>query len=350
MINNRILSLAVLFSLHLLLPASAGAYTLTPQTLTVNGHTIQLRVPNGLRVQYLAGMDAPRFLTLGPDQELIVGSRGDALYRLKKPYRTPETLVRLAGRNHSVAYRTGQLFVAESGGLHGAPYGGSATVLNAGDFSLVVALPAQTGGHWSRTVVMGPDARLYIGIGISGNCSDEYLDASYLFERRRGGVFVVDETGALPRLRPFSAGLRNPIGLAFHPQTQTLYATNAGPDNLGYDQPPEVFSALTQGSFHGMPWFQYYNGAFRSGECATSPAPRPASEATPPSATFAARSTPEGIAFVTTSRLSGEFQGNALVAIHGSWAVAPGAGQESRRPPKISMVRFSNGNPAGVQD
>jgi hypothetical protein len=32
----------------------------------------------------------------------------------------------------------------------------------------------------------GPDDRLYVGIGISGHCSDEYLDESYPFERRRG--------------------------------------------------------------------------------------------------------------------------------------------------------------------
>jgi glucose/arabinose dehydrogenase len=289
-------------------------------------------------------------LALGPDEELIIGSRGANIYRMKKPYRTPEILVSLPGLNHSVVYREGQLFVAETSGLYAAAYSDSNTLLDSNDFALYVQLPSQTGGHWSRTVITGFDSRLYIGIGISGNCSDEYLDESYPFERRRGGVFVVDETVNPSQLIPYASGLRNPIGIAFNPVTKVLYASNAGPDNLGYYLPPEVFSPLSDGSFHGMPWFQYYDGAFRSGECATSPAPRPSSEATAPDAIFEARSTPQGIAFVTDSFLGEDFNGNALVAIHGSWAVPPGGGPETRRPPKIVMVNFLDGQTTEVED
>ncbi len=320
------------------------------QTLTVNNSHIELQVPSNLEVEFLAALDSPRFLALGPHQELLIGSRSANVYRMKKPYRTSEVLVRLPGRNHSVIYRNGYIFVAETAGLHIAPYAGQDSMLVTEDFDLYVDLPSAEGGHWSRTVVEGADNRLYIGIGISGNCSDQYLDESYPFERRRGGVFVVDETENPPRLVPYASGLRNPIGIAFDPATGILYASNAGPDNLGYDQPPEVFSALSNRSFHGMPWFQFYNGAFRSGECAVSPAPRPSTEATPPGATFDARSTPQGIAFVRDATLGSRFEGSALVAVHGSWAVPPGGGPETRRPPKIVMVTFINGQPTGVED
>jgi len=324
--------------------------SLRPQTLIVGNHSVELNVPSGLKVEFLTVLDSPRFLSLGPQDEILIGSKGADIYRVLKPYQNAEVLVNLPGRNHSVAYREGRLFVAETAGLFAAEYGGPDTTLTSDDFSLYAQLPSETGGHWSRTVIVGPDSRLYIGIGISGNCSDEYLDESYPFEQRRGGVYVLDETGVLPTLLPYSAGLRNPIGLAFNPDTGVLFATNAGPDNLGYDLPPEVFSALSNGSFHGMPWFQFYDGAFRSGECATTEAPRPASEATPPSAAFEARSTPQGIAFFTSATLGGLKPGNAIVAIHGSWAVAPGGGPESRRPPKIVMVNFNNGEPTDVED
>jgi len=326
------------------------ALTMQTQTLTVNGYTVQLKVPEGMRVDFLAPLNGPRFLTLGPGNELLVGSQNTDIFRLKWPYTIPETLVTLTGRNHSVAYRDGKIFVAETGGLYTAPYSGPLSTPQPGDFSLVTALPSQTGGHWSRTVIVGPDQKLYIGIGISSNCSDEYLDNSYPFERRRGGIYVLDESSVTPLLTPYSSGLRNPIGLAFHPGTGILYATNAGSDNLGFDQPPEVFATLSQGSFHGMPWFQYYNGAFRSGECATSSPPRPANEATPPAVTFDARSTPEGITFVTNPVFGPEFTNNALIAVHGSWAVPPGGNNASRRPPKIVMVRFSGTAPTGVMD
>ncbi|MGB5424755.1 MAG: PQQ-dependent sugar dehydrogenase [Desulfobacterales bacterium] len=342
--------LAFVLGLNSIFVSHSNGITLRSQTLTVNGQSIELKVPSGLKVEFLAALSSPRFLSLGPNEEIIIGSAGNHIFRLKEPYTVPEILVSLPGINHSVIYREGQLFVAETAGLYTAAYSGSDTSLDASDFKLYVRLPSATGGHWSRTVIVGPDNRLYISIGISGNCSDEYLDESYPFERRRGGVFVVDETVNPPQIIPYASGLRNPIGIAFNPETSMLYASNAGPDNLGYSQPPEVFSALSDHSFHGMPWFQYYNDAFRSGECATSPAPRPSSEATPPSATFEARSTPQGITFVTNTFLSDYFDGNALVAIHGSWAVAPGGGPETRRPPKIVMVKFFDGQPIDVED
>jgi glucose/arabinose dehydrogenase len=53
---------------------------------------------------------------------------------------------------------------------------------------------------------------------------------------------------------------------------------------------------------------------------------------------------------VTGSALGPEFINNALVAIHGSWAVPPGGNNASRRPPKIAMVKFSGGIPTSVTD
>ena len=347
--TRRVQSITAL--LLLLLSDIAFAITLHDQDLAVNGHTISLRVPAGLKVEYLAALDGPRFLTLGPGNELLIGSNNANVYRLAPPYTSTETLVRLPGKNHSVAYRNGRLYVAETSALYEAGYTGPTTILNSDDFSRYVELPSATGGHWSRTVIRGPDDLLYIGIGISGNCSDEYLDDSYTFDRRRGGVFQLDESGDSPGLKPFSSGLRNPIGLAFDPATDNLYATNAGPDNLGYEQPREIFSRLTQGSFHGMPWFQFIDGAFQDGQCIDSElSPRPASEATQPAVTFDARSTPQGIAFISDNKLGEEFAGSAVVAIHGSWARQPGGGDETRRPPKLALVRFSGNQPQGVED
>lgn len=344
--------LTLTFLLHFLAGAlhSALALTMQPQTLTVNGHTVQLQVPAGMHVEFIAPLTAPRFLSLGPDGELLIGSSGPNIYRVRRPYTNPETLVSMPGRYHSVVYRNGSIYAAETAGLYSAPYPSSTAEILPGDFSLVTPLPSATGGHWSRTVIVGPAAKLYIGIGISGNCSDEYLDTSYPFERRRGGVYILDETSGTPALAPFSSGLRNPIGLAFQPASGTLFATNAGPDNLGFDLPPEILAPLSQGSFHGMPWLQFYNGAFRSGECAASPLPSSAPLPTPPSITFAARSTPQGIVFFDSPGLGAEFENNALIAIHGSWAIPPGGDISGRRPPKIIMVQFSGGNPVGTVD
>ena len=175
----KISTLAFVLGLNFISLAHSDGITLRSQTLTVNGHSIQLKVPSGLKVEFLAALNNPRFLALGPSEELIIGSRGANVYRVKKPYRIPEILVSLPGLNHSAIYREGQLFIAETAGLYAAAYSGPDTLLDSSDFILYVRLPSETGGHWSRTVIVGPDMRLYIGIGISGNCSDEYLDESY---------------------------------------------------------------------------------------------------------------------------------------------------------------------------
>lgn len=333
----------------LLYCGSGESYTpvLIEQNLEVSGHNITLYVPEGMEVEFVTELAAPRFITSGPDNEFIIGSRSGSLYRIPFPYTTSETLVQLPGYYHSAVYQNGKLYAAETAGVWVAPYTGTATSLAPGDFSKLTTLPSATGGHSSRTIITGPDDNFYVGLGISGNCSDEYLDSSYSFELQRGGVFRMDAAG---NLTPFASGLRNPIGLAFHPDTDILYATNAGPDNLGYDKPPEVLAALSQGTFHGMPWFQYYDGEFKSGECATSPPPRPAAEATEPVALFDARSTPEAIAFLQNSSLGQKYNGNALVAIHGSWAKKPGQGIESRRKPKLVMVNFDGAPPLRAVD
>ena len=50
--------------------------------------------------------------------------------------------------------------------------------------------------------------------------------------------------------------------------------------------------------------------------------------------------------------LDERFQGNALVALKGSWGTQPTGSmfgkKSTRRPPAVSMVQFSNGKPAGV--
>ncbi len=351
----------LIFGLISLWPGVSSALQLVAQAITVNGKSTVLQVPAGTVVEFMAEMSRPRFLTVGPDNELLIGSRvmaggNSRIYRLASPYTNAAILASLPGYHHSVVYRQGTLFSAETAGLWKVAYNGLSTSLSAGDFTQYVALPSLTGGHNSRTVVVGPDGTLYVGIGISGNCSNEYLAGNlpeYDFEHRRGGVYTVDESGTNATLVPFSSGLRNPIGMAFDPASGFMWATNAGSDNLGYNQPKEIFSRLNQGSYHGMPWFQYINGSFQDGQCInTNAAPRPAHEATPPAVTFEARSTPLGVTFVSGNSLGSAFSGNALVSIHGSWATDPsrGGGLETRRPPKVVMVSFSGSQPTTVED
>jgi len=334
-------------------PASAANPTLVNQTLRIDGDTWTLRVPAGLRLEVLTtSLDAPRLMSFLPNGDLIIGSKSGKVYRLAPPYTQPEVLVKLPDYPHSVAYRDGELFIAQTGGLYRAPYKPGQRTLDRNDFVTVAELPR--GGHSSRTVGIGPDGRIYVSLGISGNCSDEYLGTSYRFADRRGGVFVLNETGARPTLVSYASGLRNPVGFDWHPDTGVLYASNNGPDHLGYELPPEYFSKLTAGSFHGMPWFQFDGTAIRRDNCIRRNPPRPLAEVVKPVATFPARNAPMGVAFIPGGALDKRFAGNAVVALRGSWGTRPhGAGsgdKATRRPPRLMMVHFDKGEAQNVED
>ncbi|WP_455234626.1 PQQ-dependent sugar dehydrogenase, partial [Thiogranum longum] len=126
------------------------------------------------------------------------------------------------------------------------------------------------------------------------------------------------------------------------------------PDHLGFEQPPEYFSRLEAGSFHGMPWFQYDGQKIQRDRCIERPPPRPLTDVVKPAATFPARNAPMAVAFVPGGALDERFSNDAVVALRGSWGTRPSgsaAGDKaSRRPPKLVRVRFEDGEVQGVED
>ena len=338
-----------------LLPAHAGVAALAykEQALTLDGERRTVRVPSGYRLELLSLLDAPRMLSFAANGDLFAGSKSGKVYRLPPPYTKPEVLVQLDDYPHSVAFRQHEILIAQTDGLYRAPYRPGQARIPADSVELLAALPGG-GGHNSRTVGVGPDGRVYVSLGIQSNCSDQYLGEGYSFKDRRGGVLVLRENGGKASWEVFASGLRNPVGFDWQPQTGVLYASNHGPDHQGYDQPPEYFSRLTAGSFHGMPWFQFDGKQMRRDDCIARAPPRPVNEVTVPAATFPARNAPMGMAFVPDGAMDAQLARDAIVALHGSWGTQPGGGYfgsaASRRPPKIVAVRFQDGQVQRVDD
>lgn len=334
--------------------AAPPALSYQQQELTFRGTAHIVKVPRGYTLELLTrGLKQPRILTFADNGDLFIGSRSGRVYRLEPPYRRPTIVVELASYPHSVALREGEMLVAQTDGLYRAPYApGQHTVARAA-FNLLARLPGGR-GHNSRTVHIGPDGRVYVSLGISGNCSDQYLGPGYPFEDRRGGILVLREGEDAARWETYASGLRNPVGFDWHPRTGVMYASNNGPDHLGYDQPPEYFSRIEPGSFHGMPWFQFDGRELIRDPCIESEPPRPREEVVLPVATFPARNAPMGVAFVPEGALDRALSGDAVVALHGSWATRPAGGAfgdpATRRPPKLVVVRFEHGEARRVDD
>ncbi len=344
--GNPAAAIAILLALAVIIGpyTSSLAVELKRQTLEhPDTGEIEISVPANYRLDIVnAELRGPRMIEFAPNGDMFIGS-GTWVYLLRPPYDRHFNFLFLGHYPHSVAIRGDEMFIASTSALYKTPYNPMLLHISESALELVAKLPGGF-GHSSRTVKVGPDGRVFVSIGISGNCSDEMISANYKFSDRRGGILLLDETQTPPRLVPFSSGLRNPVGFDWHPTSKVMYASNNGPDHLGFDSPPEYFSKITQGSFHGMPWYQYDGSRVLRDPCIDSKPPHPVDEVQLPVATFPARIAPLGVAFVPRGAMDENFQYNAIVALHGSWGTQPDGGfsgdRATRRAPAVVMVRF----------
>ena len=293
----------------------------------------ELTVPEGFEAEVFAqGLAGVRWMAFGPDGRLYATlSRAGRVVRLHDTdddgrADSIETVVDGLDRPHGLAWHGRDLWVAETGRVLWLP---DAT-RRPGVFKpqlVVDSLPAG-GQHWSRTLIFDPSGHFfYLSVGSSCNVCDEA-------EGRRAAVLRFPIQGGVPEI--YARGLRNAVGLAFHPETGELWATDNGRDWLGDDLPPEELNALHRGRHYG--WPQCYGARIPNPEyadrhrCAGTEAPL---------TTFPAHTAPLGIGFYTGDRFPEEYYGDAFVALHGSWNRSTPVGY------KVVRVRVRAGRPTG---
>lgn len=169
--------------------------------------------------------------------------------------------------------------------------------------SVVPNLP-DGGNHISRTIAFDSLGKLYVSIGSSCNaCVDE---------TRRAAILRFDENGEKEEI--FASGLRNAVGIVFHPETGELYATENGRDFLGDNEPPEEVNIVKEGSNYGWP------GCF--GDKRPDPDLKTSQEfcdsTQMPYIKMQAHSAPLGLRFLG-KQMPSEYRGSLLIAFHGSW-------------------------------
>jgi glucose/arabinose dehydrogenase len=107
------------------------------------------------------------------------------------------------------------------------------------------------GGHWTRDLEFTADGKtLLVAVGSRSNVSD---DAS---EKRRADILAFDPEGKYERV--YAWGIRNPVGLAKHPETGQLWTSVNERDLLGDHLVPDYITHVEEGGFYGWPW--YYIG------------------------------------------------------------------------------------------
>ncbi|WP_293914072.1 sorbosone dehydrogenase family protein [Deinococcus sp.] len=307
---------STLFASALLLTASACAQKApvyapvpAPGATTLSGG---FSVPQGFAVTtYAEGFQKPRLMVLSPGGDVFLSdSSAGKIYVMRGGAVAQSKQVFAEGLNqpHGLAFHGGYLYVANTDGVVRFAYK-SGDQKASGEAQKLLALPSGS-GHSTRTVVFGPDNKMYVATGSSCNVCEES-------DTRRAAVWVYDEGGK--NGQAYATGLRNAVGLEWY--GGTLYATNNGRDNLGDNIPPEGFYKLAQGRDFGWPYCyttqpgeaQIWDKDFgkKSAEvCKAS---------TPAFALTTAHSAPLGLAFYTGKAFPAAYQGMMFVALHGSW-------------------------------
>ena len=71
-------------------------------------------------------------------------------------------------------------------------------------------------------------------------------------EEGRAAIWEVDLASGKSRI--FAGGLRNPVGLAWEPQTGALWTVVNERDGLGDETPPDYLTSVRDGGFYGWPY------------------------------------------------------------------------------------------------
>jgi glucose/arabinose dehydrogenase len=188
--------------------------------------------------------------------------------------------------------------------------------------------------HWTKNVIASPDgSRLYVSVGSNSNIAENGLEN----EKHRAAILELDR--ATGRVALFASGLRNPNGLAWHPETGELWTTVNERDGLGSDLVPDYMTAVARGGFYGWP-YSYYGA--HVDERVTPPRPDLVATARVPDYALGPHTASLGLAFYTAGVLPERYRGGAFVGQHGSWNRKPLSGY------KVVFVPFVNGAPTGL--
>jgi glucose/arabinose dehydrogenase len=224
------------------------------------------------------------------------------------------------------------LYVANSDALIRFPYIADQTQITA-PATKVVDLPAGSiNRHWTKNVIASADgSKLYVSIGSNSNVGERGMNN----EEGRAAIWEVDaQTG---RHRVFASGLRNPVGMAWEPETGALWVAVNERDELGSDLVPDYMTSVRDGGFYGWP-YSYFG--WRVDTRVKPQRPDLVKTAIVPDYALGPHTGSLGLAF-SGNASSPLFGRGMFVGQHGSWNRKPRSGY------KVIFVPFAGGKPSG---
>jgi glucose/arabinose dehydrogenase len=318
-------------------------------------------VPPGFSVTAFAHLNGPRQIRVAPNGDVFVvetNSGKIAVLRAPdgaaQPSETATFATGLSGPFGIAFYPAGAnpefVYIATDSTVVRYPYKNGDLTARGPAETVVPELP-HGGFHSTRDIAFSADGKtLFISVGSATNEGETMgqgdakaaeaehgLGAPWGSETLRADVLMTSPDGRAG-LKSFANGIRNCVTLTVEPKTSALWCTNNERDMLGDNLPPDYVTPVKPGGFYGWPW--YYIGNHEDPHFKGA-RPDLAGKVTTPEVLIQPHSAPLGMAFYTARQFPKDYQGDAFVALHGSWNRAVRTGY------KVVRVILKNGKPTG---
>lgn len=250
----------------------------------------------------------PRVMIEAEDGAVIVSEPGQSRITKIMKNGDHEILLQDLNRPHGLALKEDKLYVAETGQVLEFDYIDGKAI----NPRTLLDLPPD-GRHWTRTIAFAPETdQLYISVGSSCNiCIED--------DQRR--TTILRYTISTQELMTYATGLRNAVFFNWN-DDGVFYATEMGRDWLGDDLPPDELNLIKEGLDYGFPYCYGKNIVDPEYNI-----PNNCVSAEPSFYDFTAHEAPLGIDFL---------DGDAIIALHGSWNAKEPVGYEVIRLTKES--------------
>jgi glucose/arabinose dehydrogenase len=158
-------------------------------------------------------------------------------------------------------------------------------------------------------------------------------------EEGRAGIDQIDLQSGESRI--FASGLRNPVGMAWQPESGALWTSVNERDELGDNLVPDYMTSVKDGGFYGWP-FSYYGQ--HVDDRVKPQNPDFVARAIIPDYALGAHTASLGLTFYDGNLFPPKYKNGAIIGQHGSWNRSDSAGY------KVIFVPFQGGKPNGVPE
>lgn len=223
-------------------------------------------------------------------------------------------------------------YVANTDGVWRYPYQtGQLKIVGQGD--KITDLPAgKHNQHWTRNIIANKSGdKMYVAVGSGSNVAEDGIQAEFM----KANILEMNPDGT--ELKVYAGGLRNPVGMDWEPETNTLWTVVNERDMLGDELVPDYLTSVQEGGFYGWPYV--YFGTHDEPRIDGYPAK--IKDTIVPDYALLSHTASLGLVFYNHNTFPEKYHGGAFVVQHGSWNRSTLVGY------KVVYIPFEDGMPAG---